>query len=320
MSIIRLLAFVTLLAIPAYAQTPKVPHETPLIVDAAIAVDAGDVRAYLLRIPEERRGNFLTSYDRIATVADAVFVARSLAAKAKEAGIDRDPVVQRRLQQAQDAVLADLYTQKIQSEAKTVNLDKRARELYLSEPTQYRSPDLVAVEHILIDFKGRTKEMARERAFDVYNQAKSGKEEFLTLASRFSDDPTKSRNGGSLGYSGPNSFNPQAKEAVLKLKNKGEISEPVESDSGYHIFRLVDRKPPEPVKFELVKDKIIEAERDRLQKQRADAVIQDIRSSPTVVTHRANVESLVVPIDPEVMKRVQELHRTEAPKPQAPAK
>ena len=94
----------------------------------------------------------------------------------------------------------------------------------------------------------------------------------------------------------------------------------MESDSGFHIFRLVDRKTPEPVKFEMVKEKIIESERERIQKQRADAVIQDIRSSPTVITHRGNVEALVVPIDPEVMKRVQDLHNVPPPKAAAPGK
>jgi parvulin-like peptidyl-prolyl isomerase len=151
--------------------------------------------------------------------------------------------------------------------------------------------------------------MARERARDVYDQAKSGKEEFLTLAARYSDDPSKNRNGGALGYSNPSSFNPQAREAIAKLKAKGDISEPVESDSGVHIFRLVDRKPPQLAKYEAVQRKIVEAERERLQKQRADAVIQEIRSSPTVTTHRANLEALVVPIDPELLKRAQDLHK-----------
>jgi parvulin-like peptidyl-prolyl isomerase len=260
-------------------------------------------------VPEAQRANFLTSYDRITTVADAVFIARSLAAKAKADGIDKDPIVQRRLQQAQDAVLADLYSQKVQRELRSTNLDARARELYLAEPLRYRTPEHVNVEHILIDLKGRTKEMARERANEVYAQAKSGKEEFLTLAARYSDDPTKDRNGGALGYSNPASFNAQAREAIAKLKSKGEISQPVESDSGFHIFRLVDRKAPETAKFESVQRTIVEAERERLQKQRAEAIIQDIRSSPTVVTHRNNVEALVVPIDPEVIKRAQELHK-----------
>ena len=309
MRALRILAVATLASIPVFAQAPKVAPETPLIVDGPVAVDAGDVYAYLLRIPEEQRGNFLTSYDRIATVADQVFLTRVLATKAKAEGMDRDPLVQRRLQQVQDAVLADLYTQKVQREVQAVNLDQRARELYRVEPEKYRTEEIIDLEHILVDLKGRTREMASQRARDVYAQAKSGKEEFLTLAARYSDDPSKNRNGGALGYTSPASLNPQAREAVAKLKAKGEISEPVESDAGFHIFRLMDRKPSELKKFEAVERDIIQGERERLRKQRGDALIQEIRSSPTVVTHRANVEALVVPLDPELIRRALELHK-----------
>ena len=156
MRILAVLAVAGLVSLPVFAQAPQAGLDAPVIADAAVLVDAGDVHAYLLRVPEDRRANFLTSYDRIATVADAVFVARTLAAKAKADGLDKDPIVQRRLQQAQDAVLADLYTQKVQREARSVNLDQRARELYRAEPEKYRSVEHVDVEHILIDLKGRT--------------------------------------------------------------------------------------------------------------------------------------------------------------------
>jgi peptidyl-prolyl cis-trans isomerase C len=304
-----LLAVAGVASFPVFAQAPKVAIDAPLIADRSVVVDAGDVHGYLLRVPEEQRGNFLTSYDRIATVADQLFIARTLAAKARAEGMDRDPAVQRRLQQVQDAVLADLYVQKVQREVRTMNLDQRARELYRAEPEKYRTPELVDVEHILVDLKGRTREMALARAQDIHAQAKSGKEEFLTLAARYSDDPGKRRDGGALGYSNPAGFNPQAREAIAKLKVKGEMTEPVESESGFHIFRLVGRKAPELAKFEAVQRDIVQSERERLSKQRGDALVQDIRSSSTVVTHRGNVEGLVTPIDPELIKRAHDLHK-----------
>ena len=292
--------FLSLAAMPA--------PEAPLIVDGPIVVDARDVDAYLLRVPEERRGDFRISYDRVASVADATFISRSLAAKAKELGLDRDPAVQRRLQQVQEAFLADLYSQRIRKDAITVNLDKRARELYVAERNKYVTAEHVWLHHILIDLKGRTREMAMERAREVHAKAKAG-EDFLSLAARYSDDPNKSRNGGNLGYMSPKSFAPSVQEAIAKLKAKGEISEPVESEHGFQIVLLRDRKPPTPVKFEDVQHKIVAAEKERLQKERLDTEIQNIRSSSTVVTHRPNVEALVIPLDPAAMARVNEAHK-----------
>lgn len=295
-----------LAALLSHAATP--PPEAPLIADGPIVVDARDVDAYLLRIPEERRADFRLSYDRVAGVADATFVARSLAAKAKQLGLDRDPTVQRRLQQLQEAFLADLYVQKMQKETIQVNLDQRARELFAAEREKYMTPEHVWLHHILIDLKGRTREMALERAREVHSKAKAG-EDFLSLAARYSDDPNKMKNGGDLGYMSPKSFAPSVQEAMARLKAKGEMSAPVESEHGFHIVLLKDRKPSKPVKFEEVSGKIVAAEKARLQKERLDMEVQNIRSSSTVVTHRPNVEALVIPLDSAAMARVNEAHK-----------
>jgi hypothetical protein len=47
----------------------------------------------------------------------------------------------------------------------------------------------------------------------------------------------------------------------------------------------------------------MQAERERLKKQRVEALIAQVRSSSSVVVHRENVEKLVVPIDPAVLER-----------------
>ena len=89
-----------------------------------------DFEGNMLRIPESRRDEVRMSYDRVATIVDNMFIARSLAARAREAGLDKDPAVQKRLQQVQDGVLADLYVQKVEKEVPRANLDAaRARTL-----------------------------------------------------------------------------------------------------------------------------------------------------------------------------------------------
>lgn len=306
MRVLSPLILAVTLAFPAFAQAPKVALDTPLIVDGNVTVDAGDLEAALLRAPPERRNDVRTSYDRVASIADGIFVTRSLAERARTAGLDKDPVIQRRLKQAQEAALADLYMQKLETETASVDLEQRARELYRADQAKFVRPEHVSLQHILIDLKGRTREMALERARDIYQRATSGKEDFLALAGRYSDDPDKKRNGGDLGFNSPNSFVPPVRDALNKMKVKGEISEPIESEFGYHLVRYMDRQPAEPQKFEAVRSSIIRAERERLQKQRLDAVVQEIRSSPTVVVNRANVDSLVIPIDHEALKRAQE--------------
>lgn len=305
MSKITLVLAAALAAAAASAAPSKLPPNTPLIVNGPIVVDSTDFEGNMLRIPENRRSEVRLSYDRVATIVDNIFIARSLAARARELGLDKDPAVQKRLQQVQDGVLADLYVQKVEREAAVGNLEQRARELYKADQAKFVTSEEVHVQHILVNLNGRTRDTALERARKALEEARAG-EDFLSVATRYSDDPDKKRHAGDLGYSSPNGFVEPVRKAIAAMKTKGEIAGPVESEFGFHILRFVDRKPSTPIRFESVAGQIIEAERERLKKQRTEALVSEVRSSPSVVVHRENVEKLVVPIDPEVVKRALE--------------
>lgn len=302
MSKITVLLAAALAAATVSAAPAKLPAHTPLVVNGPIVVDSTDFEGNMLRIPENKRDEVRMSYDRVATIVDNMFIARSLAARAREAGLDKDPAVQKRLQQVQDGVLADLYVQKVEREAVIGNLDQRAREIYRADQAKFVTQEEVYVQHILVNLNGRTRDTALERARKAFAEAKAG-EDFLSVATRYSDDPDKSRNGGDLGYSSPKTFVAPVRKAIETMKTKGEIVGPIESEFGFHILRFVDRKLPVQLKYEDVAKGIIESERDRLRKQRVEAVISEVRSSPSVVVHRQNVEKLVVPVDPAMVQR-----------------
>lgn len=291
-----LAAAVCLGAVAAPA-APLAP-DTPLITSPSVVVDAADFEGNVLRIPEKYRAEVRMSYDRVATIVDNIFVSRTLAERARQLGLDKDPAVQRRLQQVQDGVLADLYMHKREKEAVAIDLEQRARELFKANQANMKTPELVYVQHILINLTGRTRESALERANKVVQEAKGG-EDFLALAAKYSDDR---RNGGDLGYSSPTSFVGPVRKALDGMKTKGEISAPVEAESGFHILKFIERKASQPVKFEEVRKKIIDAERERIQKSRIEDAVKEVRNAPSVTIHRANVEALVLPFDAEMMK------------------
>ena len=290
-------------AFGAMAASPLAP-DTPLITDGKVVVDAADFEGNMLRIPENRRAEVRMSYDRVVTIVDNIYIDRALAQRARDAGMDRDPAVQRRLQQVQDGVLAGLYRVEQEKAVVTGNLEPRARELYKADQARYRTQEMVHINHILVNLNGRTREAAMERARKVYQDAKGG-EDFLSLAAKYSDDNDRRRHGGDLGLNAPTAFSEPVRNAIAKMKD-GEISEPVESEAGFHIVKLIERKKSEQIPFEAVRDRIIAAEKERLQKQKTDSLVQAVRSSATVTTYRENIEKLVVPVDPEMLKRAME--------------
>jgi len=304
------LAFALTLVAPASAQptAPKtaapLPPETPLVVDGNVAVNAADFEGNLLRIPEDRRVAFRLSYERVASVVDNVFIARSIAQKARDAGLDKDPAVQARLQQLQDAFLADLYVKKVEKDAEGSDLERRVRELYIADKEKYKTDEEVRMQQILIGVKCRTKEAALELAKKAHAEAVSSPD-FLAVATRYSDEGERADKGGELGWGPVKAFVPQVREAVTKMK-VGEISEPVESPFGYHVFKLLERKAPQQKPFEAVKKDLLEAERAALQRRKTEELVAGVRASTTVMTYRDNVGQLVTAggaLDPDELSR-----------------
>jgi hypothetical protein len=162
-----------------------------------------------------------------------------------------------------------------------------------------------AVEQALKDFYA----MDHAMVFSTGYQANlgvistlAGKEDFLTLAARYSDDPDRKRNGGDMGFNHPSSFVEPVRNQIAKMTTKGEISPPGESSYRFHIVRFVERRKPDLATFGHVKKSLIAAERERLVKKGREEAIGAVRNSSTVVVHLDKIQSLIVPIE-DVLKR-----------------
>ena len=66
-------------------------------------------------------------------------------------------------------------------------------------------------------------------------------EDFKVLAALYSDDPGSANNGGEIGFVSRGTFVPEFEKVAFRLK-KGEVSEIVKTNFGYHIIQLIDRR------------------------------------------------------------------------------
>lgn len=92
--------------------------------------------------------------------------------------------------------------------------------------------------HILVDTEAEA-QAARTRVT-------TGKEDFATVAKEVSTDPSAQQNGGDLGFFGPGEMIGPFEEAASKLKD-GEISQPVQTQFGWHVIKLIARRPAQQV-------------------------------------------------------------------------
>ncbi len=102
--------------------------------------------------------------------------------------------------------------------------------------------DMVDISHILVEVKpGEKARMeAMERAIEIRKRLLDGGD-FEALAKEFSDDPGSAARGGDLGFMSRDDFVREYAEAAYNLQ-PGEISDIVESQFGFHIIQLIDKR------------------------------------------------------------------------------
>lgn len=140
-----------------------------------------------------------------------------------------------------------------------------------------RMQEVVHAQHILLRFPANA---SREDSVAVYRMALKIKERasdgeaFTVLAMEYSQDPSVKSNKGDLGYFTSLQMVYPFEDAVYQLK-PGQISDPVLTDFGYHVIKLLDRKPnPGQVKVSHILIRTDPA--DPLSEDRARRKITDI--------------------------------------------
>lgn len=78
---------------------------------------------------------------------------------------------------------------------------------------------------------------------DIYEKLKKGAS-FKTLATEFSDHKESALKGGELNWFGTGEIISEFAEAAIALKDTGSYTEPVRTPYGWHIIKLLERKPP----------------------------------------------------------------------------
>jgi len=139
---------------------------------------------------------------------------------------------------------------------------------YEANLSKYGEPEQRRASHILISVKSgasdEEKRKARERAQAILAQLRKSPGSFADLAKKESGDTGSASQGGDLGFFARGMMVRQFEEAAFGLK-PGQISDPVESDFGFHIIKITGIKPGKVKTLEEVRPEI---ERE-LKKQQA---------------------------------------------------
>ena len=111
---------------------------------------------------------------------------------------------------------------------------------------------------------------------EAYAKLKTG-EKFEDVVNEYSDDKGSAAKGGVLPGFGVNRMVPEFIEAISKLNNPGDYSEPIQTAYGWHIIKLIEKKPPKSFEDEKtqLKSRIIKDSRSDKSKESVILRIQN---------------------------------------------
>ena len=229
----------------AEAATPAAPAATPEtvvatvsgepITEADLSFAAEDLAQDLAQMPPEERRAFL-----LRVLIDM----KVMAGAAKTAGMDQTPLFAQRLKYLEERALrrayfADAIAGQVTEDAVRADYDKFVAD--------FKPTDEVRASHILV----ATKEEA-----DAIEADLKGGADFAAIAKEKSIDPGSGANGGDLGFFSSGMMVPEFETAAFALANVGDVSEPVQSQFGWHIIKLEEKRPSQPPAFEQVAPQI----------------------------------------------------------------
>jgi peptidyl-prolyl cis-trans isomerase D len=164
-------------------------------------------------------------------------------------------------------LLADLDVMRQQAPVSEQDL----RAFYDQNRESYRFGDRVRAQHILIrtepDWDQQQVAAARARIQGLVGMAREGAD-FGELARQHSEDPGSAANDGDLGFFERGQMVPEFEQAAFSLEVNG-ISDPVQSQFGFHVIRLNERQPGGYRPFEEVRPEIEQVQQEEIVRSRA---------------------------------------------------
>ena len=128
---------------------------------------------------------------------------------------------------------------------------------YQSNLQQFANPEQVHAQHILLKTGGKDAAAVRKQAESVLKEAKAAGADFQALARKYSEDDASKGSGGDLGFFGRGTMVKPFEDAAFSMA-PGQISDLVQTDYGFHVIKMLEKRAAGQRALAEVKDQITE--------------------------------------------------------------
>ncbi len=223
-----------------------------------IDVTFGDIQLFYSELPEQyRQLPFEMLYENLLDNAiDGVLLLEA----AKAESLDEDPDLQAEVERFRERTMQRLYLDNAMDAAIT---DERLREIYDEMLAGIPTEEEIKARHILLE--------SEEDALAVIAELDGGAD-FATLAQEQSTGPSGPQ-GGDLGWFTRGRMVPEFEEAAFALETGSYSAAPVQTQFGWHVILVEERREVPPPAFEEVRSQLV----NELSQEVVNDVLADLR-------------------------------------------
>lgn len=207
--------------------------------------------------------------------------------EAKQKGWDKRAELQPLIERAHDQVIVSTFVGNVAKPAEGYPSEEEIKQFYEANKAQLLAPAQYQVAQIFLPAaEGADKSKAEEAKKKIGElSARLGKSgaDFAKLAKENSAHKESAEKGGELGWVSEEQMVPEIRRAITGM-NKGEVSAPIKSTAGWHLIKLLDKKPPGTRSLAEVRPNLIVAMRNRKAQDLERAYIEalSIKLPPTI--------------------------------------
>lgn len=252
-----------------------------------VELHSTELKAILDAQPPDARRQLATDPAALERLVRSELMRKAVLNEAKQKGWDKRPELQPLIERAHDQVVVSSFVGNVARPGDGYPSEDEIKQFYEENKAQLLAPAQFQLAQIFLPATDSTDKAKAEESRKKIGElsAKMGKAgtDFAKLAKENSAHKESADKGGELGWVSEEQMVPEIRRAVAGM-SKGEVSPPVKSAAGWHLIKLLDKKPAATRPLADIRQQLIVAMRNRKSQDMERAYLEalSIKLPPTI--------------------------------------
>jgi len=254
-----------------------------------------DLKRVIDAQPPEVRKQLATDLGALDRLVRSELVRQAILTEARQKQWDKKADVQLLMERARDQVLITSYVNDLARPVANYPSEDEIKGFYEASKASFTVPAEYQLAQIFVQAPDESDKVAvaaaLKKASDLAARVKRAPNDFAKIARESSEHKDSAAKGGDLGWLPETQLIPEIRASVVRM-TRGELSPPIRSTTGWHIVRLIDRKPSTTRPLSEVRDTVVANMRLRKAQEAERAYIEALLGKATVTVNQPELQKL----------------------------